>query len=83
MPTIVVFGSNGARIYEGAEEATFKGQSYLVSPEFPKGVPPHLWKLVDGKIEGTPTPLPVPRNYTLLKYLGLFIAGALLGYFIR
>ena len=43
MATIVTFGPNGARIHEGADEADFKGQEYLVNPKFPKGVAPHNW----------------------------------------
>jgi hypothetical protein len=54
MSRIVTFGPNGARIYEGANPKNFKGQTFLINPTLPRGIPPHLWKLVDGKIEGAP-----------------------------
>jgi hypothetical protein len=85
--TIVTFTEQGARIHEGADPKDFKGQQFLVDPTFPRGVPPHQWKLVNGFIEGTPaSELPIiPRqtDYTVFKYIGALLLGALIEYLIR
>lgn len=47
---IVVFGPNGARIYKGVDPAEFKGQSFLINPSIPPGVPPHLWRKAGDQI---------------------------------
>lgn len=73
MATIVTFGPNGARIFEGADPKDFKGQTFLIDPVFPRGVPPHLWKLKNGAIEGVPiTPKKIQVSvlvYTLVGYI--------------
>lgn len=81
--TIVVFTDNGARIHEGASVADFKGQKYLVNPAFPPGVPPHLWEMVNGKIEASILPsLPI-KAVKGRRGAYLFISGLLLGYLIH
>jgi len=81
MSTIVVFKEDGSvRINEGANEADFKGQTYLVNPSFPPGVPPHQWKLADGKIEGSQPPSTSPFKPPYFWYITIFSIGALLGY---
>lgn len=68
MAVIVTFGTNGARIHEGANPEDFKGQSFLVDPAFPKGVPPHQWKMVDGKIATPVHSLQAPKKRNYLKW---------------
>jgi hypothetical protein len=80
MARIVTFGSNGARIYEGADEKDFKGQSYLVNPKLPRGVPPHLWKLENGQIVGAAAPPKKPFQLPNYVYLTL---GLLIGFLLR
>jgi hypothetical protein len=52
MSYAVVFHENGARIFQGINPDDYKGvPNVLIDPVLPPGVPPHEWKLVDGKIE--------------------------------
>jgi hypothetical protein len=61
----VVFTKAGAKIYHGINPESYVGRTdVLIDPVFPKGVPPHLWKLVDGKIQGTEGPKALPRKLT-------------------
>lgn len=47
----VVFSEHNAHIVKGPEIVALTGQpNVLFDPEIPPGVPPHHWKLVDGKI---------------------------------
>lgn len=50
----VVFTENGARILKlkkGVDSRQFKqSDTRLLNPEIPRGVPPHYWKNVGGKI---------------------------------
>jgi hypothetical protein len=56
MATVVVFEKNGVRILEGVDERDYRGRGDVaINPVFPRGIPPHKWKFVNGKIE-----LPVP-----------------------
>lgn len=55
MPTCVVFGDQGARVLKNPENyADLAGQPHvLVDPDLSDvlNTPPHLWRLVEGKIE--------------------------------
>ena len=66
MARIVTFGPNGARIYEGADPKDFKGQTFLVDPVFPRGIPPHLWTLENGQIKGAQV---VPQKKQISVYV--------------
>lgn len=49
---IVLFTGSKVRIIHGADGACYKlNPNALINPVFPKGIPPHLWKLGKGKIE--------------------------------
>ena len=51
MSCAVVFTEDGARIYNGVNPEDYIGvKNVLINPKIPKGVPPHLWRLVDGEI---------------------------------
>lgn len=83
MATIVTFNSNGARIYEGADEKDFKDQNYLVNPKFPRGIAPNEWKLhPKGYIMGTEAPAKI-KDYNKIKYLACMLAGMALMYLLR
>ena len=50
---IVTFGDNGARITKGITPSDWRGKAnVLINPDLSavKGVPPHMWRLVDGKV---------------------------------
>jgi hypothetical protein len=53
MATVVKFFSDRQpRILEGVDPEPFRSDAMaVIDPVVPPGVPPHLWKLVDGKIE--------------------------------
>ena len=84
MSTIVVFNKDGSvRINEGANEADFKGQDYLVNPIIPRGIPPHQWKKhPDGYIAGTPATVK-KKDFTTLKYIATCLLGVVIGYLIH
>lgn len=51
MAIAVVFSDTGARIYSGINPADYKHTpNCLIDPSFPRGVPPHHWKIVGGEI---------------------------------
>jgi hypothetical protein len=53
-PFIVIFSDRGARKVKGINPDDWQGvPNVLVNPDLSKvsGVPPHLWALVDGKVE--------------------------------
>lgn len=51
MARVVVFNEHGARILEGQNPDDYRGiATALIEPEIPVGVPPHFWKIEDGKI---------------------------------
>jgi hypothetical protein len=65
MATAVVFGSNGARIYEGINPADYAGRAdVLIDPVFPTRVPPHCWRLKNGMIEvvGSPSVIGITKK---------------------
>ena len=80
--TVVEFTEKGARIRVGIENPK-PASNILINPELPKGVPPHLWRLVDGAIvvvdEAThalemTAPKPVcdkQRDHSLLIAIGI------------
>jgi len=49
---VVIFTAQGARILTGVDIRDYAGRTdVLINPKsFPRGVPPHCWTLVDGKI---------------------------------
>lgn len=48
---VVLFTDKGARIRHVADVSPYcKDPRALINPVFPKGIPPHLWKLEDGKL---------------------------------
>jgi hypothetical protein len=84
MATVVVFSENGVRILEGANPSEWvNNKQALINPKFPRHIPPHLWKLVDGKIEGTAVPTVVKKDYTIYKYIATALLGALAGYLLH
>lgn len=77
MATVVVFSDTGVRIYEGVSAADYAGRKdALINPAFPRHVPPHLWELSNGKIEGSLEVVTVKKDYTYWKYLGFVLLGA-------
>lgn len=58
MKTVVIFTANNARILQVEDSDPYKSMSNaLVDPDLKglRGIPPHHWKLVDGKVvEMTP-----------------------------
>lgn len=52
MATVVIFDRNGVRIKEGADARDYQGRTDVaIDPTLPRGIPPHLWVLEDGKIQ--------------------------------
>jgi hypothetical protein len=84
---VVVFASNGARIYHTLDVSEFSTMTnILINPVFPRGIPPHRWRLENGAISVVDETLAkeparqgtFKRNY---KELALCLAlGALLGF---
>lgn len=67
----VVFHQTGARIFHGVDPNKYRHvRGCVVNPEYPKGVPPHYWKLVEGKIVEMSAMEKKERDATLLS-LGL------------
>jgi hypothetical protein len=49
--TVVLFDDLTARILQGVDGSLYLGNpKALVNPVFPPGIPPHCWRLEDGKI---------------------------------
>jgi hypothetical protein len=81
---VVIFSeAGGAKILHGEDGSKYKtATNALVNPEFPPGIPPHQWKLVDGKIGTTNSASAViPQNVVIHRHSHLrlalsFLAGA-------
>lgn len=80
MATIVVFSSQGARIYEGANPADYSGRAdVLIDPVFPPRTPPHLWQLQDGKIVVGNSHIPTLSSVRKIQWsiVSAYLLGAL------
>jgi hypothetical protein len=81
---VVIFNSTGVRIkhidgVQASELAQYRNQpNILINPEYPPGVPPHLWQLKDGKIVAGKEPMLASMLPRKKRPLAL-IVGALLG----
>ena len=48
---VVIFTADNARVLKGVRVEDYRGRpDVLINPELPAGIPPHQWKIVDGKI---------------------------------
>lgn len=84
---IVIFTDRGARILHVGDVSSYAGRTdVLIEPKIPRGVPPHLWTLNNGKIAtitqqqwdaANPVDTSLPRVTLNRTYV---IVLALLGY---
>lgn len=82
----VIFAKDGVRIFHGINPADYAGRKdVLVNPTLPHGVPPHLWRLVDGRIEGT-SAVSKPKSkfklYLVVSAIGGFACSTLIHLFL-
>lgn len=81
MAKVVIFDKDGlnARIYHMDDAKAHKGKSdRVIDPELPRGIPPHLWKLQDGKVvDLSLIAVKAPKKRLSKKHKGLILAASL------
>lgn len=80
MAKVVIFDKDGAvRIVYAEDISIYQGKpNCLINPTFPRGVPPHLWKLDGDKIAGTPSLPPPVKQQRPLPILQITIVISIL-----